>query len=141
MARVEDWWLQSFALGTEEAWVKNNWYCQFGLQASDNGLRFTLEQVSAFSAISPEILLGYLNDVKEDTKLFLQDFQAENLDIVPVRVPFHPPIPPGLAEWSVGRMFRQLFAELNQHLGQVSYIRGMIKGFNSQRRYRPQGPK
>ena len=39
-----------------------------------------------------------------------------------------------LDKWPMGHMFRQLFGELNQHLGQVSYIRGMVKGFNSQRR-------
>jgi hypothetical protein len=40
----------------------------------------------------------------------------------------------GFIAWHMGHMFRQLFGELNQHLGQVSYLRGMIKGFSSQRR-------
>ena len=131
MARVEDRFFHHFARGTEDVWVKNGWFTQFGLAASDHGVLFTLEQVEAFPTISPEMLLGYLDDVKQDTKAFLQDLQSENLDMVPGRVPFPPNIPAGSDEWSVGRMFQQLFGELNQHLGHVRYLRGMIKGFNA----------
>ena len=42
--------------------------------------------------------------------------------------------PMGFIAWPMGHVFRQLLGELNQHLGQVNYLRGMVKGFNSQRR-------
>jgi hypothetical protein len=134
MARVEDRFLHHFAKGTEEVWVKNAWYAKFGLDAADHGVRFTLEQVAAFPAISPELLSGYLEDVRRETRTFLQEFQLQDLDVVSGRSPFSPNIPAGSDKWPMGHMFRQLFGELNQHLGQVSYVRGMVKGFNSQRR-------
>jgi hypothetical protein len=134
MARVEDRFVHHFARGVEEVWVKNNWYKQFGLETSDHGVRFTFEQVAAFPAISPELLLGYLYEVRRDTKAFLREFQLQDLDVVSGRFPFPPNIPAGADKWQMGHMFRQLFGELNQHLGQVSYLRGMVRGFNSQRR-------
>jgi hypothetical protein len=36
MARVEDRFLHHFAKGTEEVWVRNNWYTQFGLEPTDH---------------------------------------------------------------------------------------------------------
>src|SRR5688572_23012450 len=62
MARVEDRFVQYFAPGVEEVWVKHHWYTQFGLDAADHGVRFTLAQVAAFPVISPEVLWGYLNE-------------------------------------------------------------------------------
>ena len=126
MARVEDRWLHYFVAGSEDVWVRNDWFTQFGLDASDHGVRFTLEELAAFPVVSSEMLLGYLNDVQQDTRVFLQGLQPKDLDIVPGRAPFSPDIPGGSDTWSVGRMFRQLFGELNQHLGQVSYLRGMV---------------
>jgi hypothetical protein len=134
MARVEDRFVHHFAQGTEEVWVRNDWCTQFGLDAADHGVRFTLEQVAAFPTISPEMLVGYLNEVRRETRAFLQELQEQDLDVVSGRFPFPPNIPAGADAWKMGHMFRQLFGELNQHLGQVSYLRGMVKGFNSQRR-------
>jgi hypothetical protein len=139
MARVEDRFIHHFAQGMEEVWVKNHWFTQFGLDAADHGVRFTLEQVAAFPVIAPELLWGYLDDVRNDTKIFLQAFQPQDLDVVSGRFPFPPNIPAGADKWPIGHMFRQLFGELNQHLGQVSYVRGMVKGFNSQRQLHTSG--
>ena len=75
MARVEDRFFHHFAMNTEEVWVKNDWFTQFGLDATDHGVRFTLEQVAAFPAISPELLSGYLNDVRQETRTFIQDLK------------------------------------------------------------------
>jgi hypothetical protein len=134
MARVEDRFVQHFARGGEDVWVRHDWYTQFGLDATDHGVRFTLEQVAAFPMLSPELLRGYIEDVRRETQAFLQEVQLQDLDVVSGRFPFSPNIPAGANQWPMGHMFRQLFGELNQHLGQVSYLRGMLKGFNSQRR-------
>ena len=134
MARVEDRFVHHFAKGVDDVWVTNDWYTQFGLDAADHGVRFTLDQVAAFPVISPELLLGYLDEVRRDTQVFLREFQLQDLDVVSGRFPFLPNSPGGADKWQMGHMFRQLFGELNQHVGQVSYLRGMVKGFNSQRR-------
>ena len=110
--------------------MQQGWDTQCGLAASDHGVGFTLEQLAAFPPISRELLVGYLAAVKHETRAFLQACQTEELDVVPGRNSFPPNIPRGAETWSIGRMFRQLFGELNQHLGQVRYLRGILKGFN-----------
>jgi hypothetical protein len=134
MARVEDRYVHHFAMDADEVWVKNAWFAQFGLAASDTGLRFTLAQVAAFPAISLDMLSRYMAEVRRETRAYLQQVQVQDLDVVPGWFAFAPQTPAGSDTWSIGHMFRQLFGELNQHLGQVSYLRGMVKGFNSQRR-------
>ena len=134
MARVEDRYIQHFARGVAEVWVRNNWYTSFGLEATDHGVRYTLAQVATFPPLAPEMLVGYLADVRRETQAFLREFQLQALEVVSGRAPFPPNIPAGAEQWPMGHVFRQLFGELNQHLGQVSYLRGMVKGFNAQRR-------
>jgi hypothetical protein len=109
---------------SEDLGVRQGWDKQCGLAPTDHGVGFTLEQLAAFPALSRELLLGYFDAVKKDTRAFLQDFQLQELDVVPGRIPFPPNIPRGVETWSIERMFRQLFGELNQHLGQVRYLRG-----------------
>ena len=130
LARVEDRWISYVVRGDEDIWVKNHWYRKFGLAELDHGVGFTLEQVARFPALSLEDLLGYVHEVHRETAGFVQQLQATDLDVVPGRIPFPPSTPRGSEAWSVGRMFRQLFGELNQHLGQIRYLRGMIRGFN-----------
>jgi DinB superfamily len=137
MARVEDRYVHHFAMDAEEVWVKNAWFTQCGLEASDTGLRFTLEQVAAFPALALDMLSGYMPEVRRETRAYLQQLQVQDLDVVPGWFAFAPNTPPESDKWSIGHVFRQLVGELNQHLGQVSYLRGMVKGFNSQRPYTP----
>jgi hypothetical protein len=131
MARVEDRFIQHFAKGKKELWVTNEWYTRFRLQPTDHGVHFTMDQVLTFPAISPDMLAGYLGDVRRATKAFLLELQLDDLDNVPGRPVFPPNTPRESDKWPMGRMFRQMFGELNQHLGQVDYIRGMIKGFGA----------
>jgi hypothetical protein len=106
MARVEDRFVQHFARGAEEVWVRNGWYTPFRLDAADHGVRFTLAQVAAFPLLSPALLGGYLAEVRSETQAFLQDLQLQDLDVVPGRFPFPPNIPAGANQWPMGHMFR-----------------------------------
>jgi uncharacterized damage-inducible protein DinB len=130
LARVEDRWICYFVRGAEDIWVKNDWYKKFGLAELDHGVGFTLEQVAHFPALTLAELLDYVHEVHRETTEFVQQLHATDLDVVPGRIPFPPSTPRGSEAWTIGRMFRQLFGELNQHLGQIRYLRGMIRGFN-----------
>ena len=103
---------------------------KFGLDEVGTGWHSTLEQVANFPVIS-EDLLGYYQEVKDETESFVTGLSPADLDVVPGRVILPPNTPRGSNEWPVGRLFRQIFGELNQHLGQIGYIRGMIRGFNA----------
>ena len=132
VVRVEDRWIQAFAQGIPDVWARDGWYEKLGLSENEIGFGLTVEQLGKFPAIAKENLDGYRHAVQNETQAYLKSLKAEDLDSVPGRT-LRPESSESLERfrgWSIGRMFRQLLAELNQHLGQVSYIRGMQRGLD-----------
>jgi len=132
VARVEDRWTNTFAKGAEEVWVRQSWSQRFGIAEQDIGLRIDLDKLSAFPRLSTELLRGYFDAVREETLELIHGLGSADFDDAPDRSPF--PEYPGAAEifagYTYARMFRQLIGEEDQHLGQVSYIRGLQRGLD-----------
>ena len=133
VARVEDRWIQVFAQGMPDVWTKDGWHEKLGLSEDEAFLGVSVEQLGRFPAILKENLDGYRHAVQNETQAYLKNLDADGLDFVPGRTPT--PDRPGSLErhgsFSIGRMFRQTLAEYNQHLGQVSYIRGIQRGLDN----------
>jgi len=78
--------------------------------------------------------IAYFEAVRQETRAFLHGLAPEDCDFAPER----PPAPDRPRELTrkiyegctIGRMFRQLVGEFNQHLGQIQYVRGLQKGLN-----------
>ena len=125
-------WIQVFAQDIPDIWTKDAWQEKFGLSQDDAFLGLSVEQLGKFPAITKENLDDYRHAVQNETQAYLKNLDASGLDFVTGRTPT-----PGragslerLGSWSIGRMFRQTLAEYNQHLGQVSYLRGMQRGLD-----------
>ena len=131
-ARVEDRLINVFARGVEEVWARDGWSDKMSIPEGDHGVNYTLEQVAALPPITKEQLKDYFDAVREETLPYLQSLSDEDFDVVPEdRTPF-PEIPASARYFSgrsVGGIFRQLIGEEDQHLGQVSFIRGLKRGF------------
>ncbi len=131
-ARVEDRLVNVFARGAEEVWKRDGWSDRTGIPEGDHGVNYTLEQVSALPPITKEDLQEYFDSVREETLPYLRSLSDDDLDVVPEdRTPF-PEFPASVRYFSgrsVGGIFRQLVGEEDQHLGQVSFIRGLKRGF------------
>ena len=131
-ARVEDRLINVFARGTDEVWLRDGWSAKTGIPEGDHGVNYTLEQVAAFPAITKEQLQEYFDSVREGTLEYLRGLSDDDFDEVPVdRSPF-PENPASVRYFSgrsVGSIMRQLIGEQDQHLGQVSFVRGMKRGF------------
>lgn len=130
-ARVEDRLVNVFARGVEEVWARDGWSEKTGIPEADHGVNYTLEQVAAFPPIAKEQLKDYFDAVREETLPYLRGLGDDDFDVVPDRTPF-PEIPASARYFSgrnVGGIFRQLIGEEDQHLGQVSFIRGLKRGF------------
>ncbi|MFQ6030650.1 MAG: DinB family protein [Dehalococcoidia bacterium] len=132
VARVEDRWIQVFAQDIPDVWTKDGWHEKLGLSEDYDFVGLSVEQLGTFPAITKENLDGYRHAVQNKTQAYLKNLDADGLDFVPGRTPT--PERPGSLErhgsFSIGRMFRQTLAEYNQHLGQVSYIRGIQRGLD-----------
>lgn len=132
LARVEDRWLAGFALDhITERWIRDGWAARFNLPKSDTGVGFTLEQVDDLHKHMPPIaeVCAYFDVVREDMLTYLRGLSDADLDQAPSRAPF-PEVGTLPPNFTIGRMFRQLIGEYNQHLGQVGYLRGLQRGLN-----------
>ncbi len=133
MARIEDIWVHKFALGeSEDIWIRDGWYEKFGLSKTDIGVNLSANQLAEYNSISRANLDGYRLATQKAMESYISGLSADDLDDVPKRSIFPERADPSdrFLTWSIGRMFRQLFGELNQHLGQVRYIRGMQRGID-----------
>ena len=131
-ARVEDRLVNVFARGVDEVWKRDDWSAKTGIPEGDHGVNYTLEQVVALPPITKEQLKEYFDAIREETLSYLRSLDDHDFDAVPEdRTPF-PEFPASVRYFSgrsVGGIFRQLIGEQDQHLGQVSFIRGLKRGF------------
>ena len=112
--------------------MRQGWHQRFGLPEKEIGLRFDVDQLSAFPRLSNELLHGYFDAVREETLEFINGLRAADFDHAPDRSPFpeYPAAMERFAGFTYARMFRQLVGEEDQHLGQVSYVRGLQRGLD-----------
>ena len=133
-ARVEDRLINVWARGADEVWVRDGWSERTGIPEGDHGVNYTLEQVAALPPITKEQLQEYFDAVREETLPYLRSLTDDDFDVVPDdRTPF-PEFPATVRYFrgrSIGGIFRQLVGEEDQHLGQVSFIRGLKRGFGN----------
>jgi uncharacterized damage-inducible protein DinB len=132
IARVEDRWLHRFAQDTMEIWERDGWYQRCGLPEHDTGVGYTAGQVASFPQPDLRDLQSYFDAVRQETLTYLRGVDARDLDVHPQRIPFPEvsgdrPLPD---DFTIGRMFRQLIGEENQHLGQIAYLRGLQRGLD-----------
>ena len=72
-------------------------------------------------AFEPGDLWDYLDAVRGDTVEYLESIDEADLDRCPDSA---------RPDYSIGRMWSHLLVEESQHVGQVSYLRGLQRGMN-----------
>lgn len=122
MARVEDSWIQRFARNSEQVWTRDQWQRKFQMPSKDSGFGYSKEQVASLPVFQIEEMLEYYESVRTETFDFMNGLTNEGLDQCP-----QPTERPG---YTIGKMFSHIIVEESQHTGQVSYIRGIIRGIN-----------
>ena len=133
-ARVEDRLINVFARGAEEVWLRDGWSAKTDIPEADHGVNYTLEQVAALSPITKDDLQQYFDAVRAETLDYVRSLNDDDFDAVPEdRTPFAE-FPASVRYFrgrSISGIFRQLIGEEDQHLGQVSFIRGLKRGFSN----------
>ena len=110
-------------MGEEQLWIKDGWHQKFNRPAdpSDTGNRHTPEQVAAFRSPDIKVLLDYHRAVLERTKKYLLSLTPEGLGSE-LNEPRYQPLP------TVGVRLVSVISDCLQHAGQISYVRGLLKG-------------
>ena len=121
--RTLDRWIHTRVLEILQLW-EQGWASRFDQLPPDpdnTGYGHTSEQLERFQVPSVEVLLSYATAAKNKTIEFLDSVDDEILEQVTLVNPRGGRIPLVL-------MFQQLLWEVNQHGGQIAYLRGLQRG-------------
>ena len=104
----------------EQIWMKEKWYAKFNRapDPSDSGFGHKSEDVAAFKSPDVETLLGYHRAVLDRSKRYIGKLTAAELG----RKLDHPRFP------TVEARLVAVLSDGLQHLGQIAYLRGLLKG-------------
>ena len=121
MALVEDNLINKVLLGKERVWITDNYYSEFPELRDQTGFAFNQEKLDKFPLMDIEWLMSYYDILREGTIEFIENVRDKDLSL---DYKF------GIREVKGYFVIGRLMTELSQHLGQVSYIRGMIRGLD-----------
>ena len=121
MALVEDNLINKVLLGKERIWITENYYKDFPELRNETGFAFNQEKLDKFPIVDIDWLMNYHNILREGTIKFITNIEDEDLSL---DYTF------GIRQVKGYFVIGRLMTELSQHLGQVSYIRGMIRGLD-----------
>ena len=120
LTRVQDDHVAT-AFGRTQVWLANGWMERFALpfDATATGYGHSPDEVAKLHTTA-DLLVGYYDDVHEQTKNCLAGLTDADLDRV-VDPSFDPPVTLGV------RLVSVLSDDL-QHAGQLGYVRGLVNG-------------
>ena len=107
-------------MGEDQLWIRDKWFAKFNRpeDPQDLGVYVSLEEVAAFKSPEAEILLGYQQAVFNRAKDYIGSLSEAGLD----REIDNPRSP------TVWARLLGIVNDSSQHLGQIAYVRGLLKG-------------
>jgi uncharacterized damage-inducible protein DinB len=121
-ARSEDSFIQTRLKEETQIWESEKWYEKLNLSVSEEGAHYTVDQVNAFKAPPLNDLLASGDAVRAKTKESLRGMAPEELDRT---ITF-----PNFGELPVATIFSLIVAHTSQHIGEISYLRGLQRGMD-----------
>ncbi len=120
LSRSQDRAINTDIQHEEQLWIKDKWYLKFNRlpDPDDRGFGHTSEDVAAFKTPDIKTLLDYHYAVLEQTKQILGRLSTADLN----RKVNHPRFP------TTGARLVAVINDNLQHVGQVAYLRGLLKG-------------
>mgnify|MGYP001389801404 CR=1 FL=1 len=122
MARVEDGWINHTIAGGESAWDSGGGAEKTGVKYDNSGYGQDADDIRAMPPVPISVLVEYFDAVRTGSFRVIDAMTDD--DIATEIDRGHGPITWG---WILGHVL----AEEAQHLGQVAFIRGMIRGINA----------
>ena len=118
--RVEDNWIQKFAIKRDELWKRDGLFQKFNLPDRDTGFGYSSEQVGSLALPDLGDLLDYHKAVREETLEYLRGLSQEDFECYPR--------PDRRPDYNVARVFQQIMIHETEHVGQVGYLVGTKRG-------------
>lgn len=122
LARSEDSIMQGMLQKKTSIWESEKWFEKLGLNKEEEGSHYTVDQVNAFKVPELAKIIEYYDAVRAKTKETLRSMSVEALD---EKVTF-----PNFGEMPKAALFSFVIGHTNQHIGEISYLRGMQRGMD-----------
>ncbi len=123
--RVEDLFFQYMFQRVPQVWESEKWHEKLNLPDDPRvtGFGYTAEQVASFQSVPLRDLIAYGEAVRASTVDYLRNLDPARFDeMVKSRL---------FGEVSIGSLIGHLLLEIAQHVGQIAYIRGLVRGQGS----------
>ena len=119
--RSEDSYVQGRILGQPQVWESEKWYQKLNMSVSESGSGYTVEQIAAFPVPELKGFMDYSAAVRAHTLEYLKGKSNDEFNKV-VTTP--------RGETTIGALFITIIVHLAQHIGDISYLRGVQRGLN-----------
>ncbi len=109
--------------GGEQVWIQDKWYVKFNhnKDPGDTGFGDSPEVVAAFKSPGPDVLLEYYRACLVPANRYILGLSLSDLDRV-IDETYNPPV-------TIGVRLISIMADCLEHAGEVSYLRGLLKGY------------
>ncbi|MFA5308442.1 MAG: DinB family protein [Dehalococcoidales bacterium] len=121
IAKSEDSFIQKTLKGGAELYESGQWYTKLGLDLKEAGAHYTVDQVNAFKVPKLAKILAYQAAVRKATLAYVSKMKAADLDKV-MKMPW--------GEMPAAMILSLVISHASQHLGEVSYLRGLQRGMD-----------
>ena len=122
MVRFEDSFVQTRIQGKAEVWETEKWFQRLNLAANEAGAHYTAEQVNAFQVPESKDLLAFYGEVRGQTKDYLNSMTPDTFD---KKITL-----PRFGDLTVAAILSLIVAHTSQHIGEISYLRGLQRGMD-----------
>ncbi len=123
MARVEDNLVNVVLQNHGAIWERDSWRERLGIAHAGAGAGMTMDEIRAMGWIDVPKVMEYYRSVRRATSDYFEDSMLEE-DLS--RVIEHT----NFRGWTGAGILGRLLCEEAEHLGQIEYLRGMMRGLN-----------
>jgi hypothetical protein len=122
LAKSEDSFVQVRLRGKPELFESEKWYEKLDLAVDEAGAHYSIDQVNTFAVPELKDLLAYYDAVRASTLAYLKSLSPADFD-KKVTMPF-------FGEIAVAGIFSLIVSHTSQHIGEISYLRGLQRGMD-----------
>jgi uncharacterized damage-inducible protein DinB len=121
IARSEDTFIQTRLQEKHQIWESGKWYNVLNMAESELGSHYTVDQVNVFIVPNVKDILDYYEAVRASTLDYLTSLTPEG---------FEKTVQLRMGEFTVAGIFALIVRHTAGHLGEISYLRGMLRGMD-----------
>lgn len=122
VARFEDAFVQGRLQGKPEIWTAERWYEKLNKAEDDTGSHYTADQVNAFGVPPLKDIQAYFEAARVNTLNYVKDLDAGSFD-KKIQTP-------RFGEVTIAFMISLIIGHEQQHIGEISYLRGLQRGID-----------